>query len=513
VKPENVLVAEAPSGGVANLVDAVVKVADFGLARAVEASSTDDPGQLLATVAYVAPELVSDGHADARTDVYSAGIVLFEMLTGRVPFDGDEPVHVAWQHVDNDVPKPSTVVNGTPAALDDLVVRATRRDPGARPTDAGAMLAEVQVVKDDLGAANVETALLRQVPARPAPQPAAPHPVAERTAVFPAAAGHRPAWAKLPEQGGGRRGGSLPAAPDDHLTGFLRGGDRRRVPILAAVVLMVLTVIGSAWWVTMGRYTDSPQLVNMTRAQAEQKATQKGFKLFYADGEYSETVKKDVVLDQHPKVDQRIVKGGTITLLLSLGPERYAVPDVTGMELAAAKGELEQIKLKLKEGDGQYSDTVPEGVVISTDPGVDTSLKPGATVTVVVSKGRAPITVPDLAKKNINEVRALLQQLGLAAVESYQDSDAPADTVIGQSPEAGTGVAKDAEIKLDVSKGPPLVTVPRVLDLPCPQGQQALQAANLKVRIDFNPNGTVRSQNPPENTQVPPQTEVAIQCF
>jgi serine/threonine-protein kinase len=508
VKPENVLVAEAPSGGVANLVDAVVKVADFGLARAVEASSTDDPGQLMATVAYVAPELVSDGHADARTDVYSAGIVLFEMLTGRVPFDGDEPIHVAWQHVDNDVPKPSTVVKGTPPALDDLVLRATRRDPGARPTDAGAMLAEVQLVKDDLGAANVETALLRQVPARHAP-----HPAAEPTAVFPAAAGDRPAWAKLPEQDRGRRGGSPPIAPDDGLTGFLRGGDRRRIPILAAVVLMVLTVVGSTWWVTMGRYTDSPQLVNMTRAQAEQKATQEGFKLFYADGKYSETVKKDVVLDQNPKVDQRIVKGGTITLSLSLGPERYPVPDVTGMELAAAKGELEQVKLKVKEGDGQYSDTVPEGVVISTDPAVNTSLKPGATVTVVVSKGRAPITVPDLANKNINEARALLQQLGLAAVESYKDSDAPADTVIGQSPKAGTGVEKDAEIKLDVSKGPPLVTVPRVIDMPCPQGQQSLQAANLKVRIDFNPNGIVRSQSPPENTQVPPQTEVAIQCF
>src|SRR3954466_4299529 len=155
VKPENVLVAEAPSGGTANLVDSVVKVADFGLARAVEASSTDESGQLIATVAYVAPELVTDGHADARTDVYSAGIVLFEMLTGTVPYDGDVPVDVAWQPVDNDVPKPSSMVHGVPPALDDLVARATRRDPGARPTDAGAMLAEVQNARDDLGTAAV----------------------------------------------------------------------------------------------------------------------------------------------------------------------------------------------------------------------------------------------------------------------------------------------------------------------------------------------------------------------
>jgi serine/threonine-protein kinase len=152
-------------------------------------------------------------------------------------------------------------------------------------------------------------------------------------------------------------------------------------------------------------------------------------------------------------------------------------------------------------------------VVISTDPKADTSLRPGETVTVVVSKGRAPITVPDLSGKNINEARAILQQLGLAAVESYKDNEAPADTVIGQSPKAGSGVEKDAEVKLDVSKGPPLVTVPRVVDLPCPQAQQQLQALNLRVRVDFNPNGIARAQQPGENTQVPPQTEVAIQCI
>src|SRR4051812_1333034 len=196
VKPENVLVAEAPSGGAGNLIDAVVKVADFGLARAVEASSVDDSGQLMATVAYVAPELVTDGPADARTDVYSARIVLFEMLTGRVPFDGDDPVAVAWQHVDNDVPAPSGIVKGLPTVLDDLVARATRRDPGARPTDAGALLAEVQTVRDDLGAANVETALLRQVPSR--------HAAADATALVPAytTTGDRPSWARLPEQAG-----------------------------------------------------------------------------------------------------------------------------------------------------------------------------------------------------------------------------------------------------------------------------------------------------------------------
>ncbi|HEX5205417.1 Stk1 family PASTA domain-containing Ser/Thr kinase [Paractinoplanes rhizophilus] len=506
VKPENVLVAEAPSGGKANLVDAVVKVADFGLARAVEASSVDESGQLMATVAYVAPELVTDGHADARTDVYSAGIVLYEMLTGRVPFDGDDPVAVAWQHVDNDVPPPSQTVKGSPQALDALVARATRRDPGARPTDAGAMLAEVQTVRDQLGAASVETALLRQVPG-------SRHAAADATAMVPAvsaAVADRPSWARLPEQS---RNAQTYRRGDPELRSST-GPDRRRILLSAAVAVMVLVVIGSTWWVTLGRYTDAPSMVNMTKDQAELYARQHNFELFYADGAYSENVPKDTVVSQSPAAQEKIVKGGTITLTLSLGKERFEVPDLTGLELAAAKTELAQANLKYKEGTGQYSDTVPEGAVLSTNPAKGTELKRGDTVTVVTSKGRAPISVPNLVGKNVNVARNELQQLGLTAVERYKDSDKPADEVIAQSPKAGTGAANDAEVTLDVSKGPPLITIPDVNNQQCQQAQGTLQQQGLQVQITgFNPQGFVRGMNPPANTQVPPQSQVILQCF
>jgi serine/threonine-protein kinase len=274
----------------------------------------------------------------------------------------------------------------------------------------------------------------------------------------------------------------------------------------------VLTVIGTTWYVTVGRYTDTPQLVNMTRPQAEAAAQRDGFGLVYTDGQYSETAPKDTVLAQTPSATERIVNGGTITLKLSLGPERYPVPDLAGIELSAAKGQLDNLKLGLKQGTGQYSDTVPQGSVISTDPKTGTPLKPGSTVTVVVSKGKAPITVPDLSGKNINDARAQLAALGLTAVEQYKQNDAPADTVIGQTPKAGTGVAKDAEIKLDVSQGPPAVTVPDLTNQPCQQAAQTLQQMSLQPNIQFNPNGFVRNQQPPPNTPVPPQTQVILQC-
>lgn len=514
VKPENVLVAEAPSGGSGDLIDAVVKVADFGLARAVEASTSDNSGQLMATVAYVAPELVTDGHADARTDVYSAGIVLFEMLTGKVPYDGDDPVEVAWQHVDHDVPAPSTVVRGLPPALDDLVARATRREPGARPTDAGALLAEVQTVKDDLGAQNAETALLRAVPATQPNRHAAMDATALVPAVGATSVGQRPSWARLPEQAPRppRRAGSTFTS-----TGKPPGGpkyDRRRILLMSAVAVMVLVVLGSTWWVTMGRYTDAPNLVNMTKAQAELYAKQHHFEVFYAAPAYSDAAAKDSVIDQKPKAGEKVVKGGTLTLTLSLGPEQFPVPDdLVGHELSAVQGELDTLGLKLKQGKGQYSDTIPEGSVVSTDPKAGAQLKRGDTVTVVVSQGKAPISVPDESGKNINDARNELQGLGLSVDEKYVDGNQPTDTVISQSPKPGTGASQNDTITLNVSKGPPQVGIPDVQNQPCAQAQQTLQGAGLVPQVSGNPNAFARGTNPPAGTQVPGQTQVQLLCF
>ncbi|MBX7264714.1 Stk1 family PASTA domain-containing Ser/Thr kinase [Micromonospora sp. Llam7] len=516
VKPENVLVAEAPSGGPANLVDSVVKVTDFGLARAVEASTDHDSGnQLMATVAYVAPELVTDGRADARTDVYSTGIVLFEMLTGRVPYDGDRPIDIAWQHVDRDVPAPSTLVPGLPRVLDDLVARATRRDPAARPSDAGTLLSTVQVARDGLGDRNTQTTTLTPVP----DGPAVSQPTMVVATVRPT---DRPTWARLPEGAPPTRGRrrAAPSGGDGlrsrlaTLGARLSGEWNGRLAVAVVVVVLGLLAALGGWWFGVGRYTTAPQLVSMSKAEAQAQAAQGGFTLRYGEPRHDDQVPRDGVVDQNPASAGRILKGGVITVTLSLGPERFPVPDVVGKEFDLAEADLASAQLEVVKGAARYDDGLPEGVVVATKPEAGKEVKPGDEITVFLSKGRAPITVPNLVGKSLNDARAQIAQLDLVLVEpTYKQSDKPRDEVIGQSPADGGGVERGAQIRLEVSEGPPLVTVPRVVDLPCQQAKQVLESQGFPVTVQFNPNAVTRFQNPNENAQVPPGTQITIGCF
>ncbi len=515
IKPENVLVAAPPSGG--SLVDAVVKVADFGLARAVEASAADSGAHLMATVAYVAPELVTDGHADPRTDVYSAGIVLFEMLTGQVPYDGGQPVEIAWRHVDQDVPAPSGYVAGLPAAVDDLVARATRRDPAGRPTDAGAFLAEVQAVREDLGTAAAGARVAAQ-PTVPVPIATSPAPSNDATQTF--AMPDRPSWARLPGQQPPRRSTTYPSRPRregglpalwQRLTGTPRG---RQALIAAVAVVAVLAAVG-IWWFGFGRYGSTPSLVGLDQAKATSVARQDGFTVRTGPGQFSDKIPKGTVLDQRPEASHKLVKGGAITLTLSLGPERYTIPDYNGRAYDDVADSLTGMKLIPKRVD-VYDDTMPVGNVLSTDPAAGTVVPPGVEVTVKVSKGKAPITVPNVVGQDGTAAQQQLQGLGLVVAFTQQQSDKPANQVIAQSIPDGSGAQKGQTIILTVSSGPPLVTVPDLTNkgYSLDQATQILAQVGLTATAVFNfPGGQVRQQNPQPNSQVPKGTQVQLWVY
>ncbi len=507
IKPENVLVAEPPGGG--SLVDAVVKVADFGLARAVEASADEHGGPLLATVAYVAPELVTNGHADPRTDVYSAGIVLFEMLTGRVPYDGGKPVEVAWRHVDHDVPPPSKYVAGLPHVLDDLVARATRRDPGARPTDAGAMLSEVQAAREDV-AASAATSRVMAAPTVPVASIDPP------TRAIPA---QRPSWSRLPsrtpETGPGRRRAA--PAPAGGLVGWyqqLVSSPRGRRGVAAALVALGLVVAVGGWWFGVGRYTQAPNFLGMSQAQAVAAAQNNGFDLAFDAGQFDEKIAKDTVIGQRPAGNQRVVKGSTITLTLSLGPERYKIPDENGLAFDAAVAQLTSMKLVPKRTD-VYDDTMPAGNVLSTEPAAGAVVPPGTEVVLKVSKGKAPITVPNLVNMDLATAQQKLASLGLQVATQQQTSDKPANTVIAQDPPDGSGVEKNTRVILTISSGPPLVAVPDVTNkgYTFDQANAILAQVGLVGVKAFELPGQVRQQSPAPGAQVPKGTQVQLWIY
>jgi serine/threonine-protein kinase len=517
VKPENVLVAESP-GDAHNLIDGVVKVADFGLARAVEASADETGSHLMATVAYVAPELVTDGHADPRTDVYSAGIVLFEMLTGRVPYEADRPVEVAWQHVDRDVPFPSRYVPGLPAAVDDLVARATRRDPGGRPTDAGAMLAEVQAVREDIG--TVTTGRSRQ--------PAPPTVMVPRFESVPQTqpqtqtyqASRRPSWARLPAPAPAPTAGRRHRTEAGHSTGGgglqgllaqINANPRTRLAVIAAMLTFGLLVAVGGYWFGVGRYTDTPDLRTKTAQQAAREATAAGFKVKFGEPKFDAAVPKDEVLGQDPPAGGRILSGGTITLTLSLGPEVYKVPDIAGKEWDLAQVDLQALKLTGNRTD-KFDDAVPAGYVVDTDPRIGTQVKPGQAITVFVSKGPNPVKVPLLVGKQVEQAKQDLAKvkIALGKVEEVE-SDKPKGEVVSQSIGDGNSVADGMVMDLQISKGPAQIPMPEVRNMPLEQARQQLEALGLVV--DSQGFGTVRQQNPAPGTPVLPGQHVSLFAF
>ena len=294
---------------------------------------------------------------------------------------------------------------------------------------------------------------------------------------------------------------------------YVLANPRGRIVVLAACVALGVLLATGGWWFGVGRYGTAPQFTTLSKVDAVGRAQQSGFTLKYDGGRYDEKIPKDTVLDQRPGPGARIVKGGTVTLTLSLGPERYPVPDILGKSYDLAVADLTARKLVPIRRDA-YDDNMPAGNVLAVDPKVGVPGRPGDKVTVTVSRGKAPITIPNVTGRNVDEARPALIAMGLLVDVQEKESDKPKGQVLEQSPAEGAGVVPGATVKLVVSSGPKQVPMPGVKTRACAEGKAALEALGLRVSVQgANPNGTVIEQNPAEGTPVPAGTEVVIWCF
>ena len=480
IKPENVLISD----------DGRVKVADFGLARAVsDAGSSATTGMIIGTVAYLSPEQVEHGDADGRSDIYSAGILLYELITGSTPHAGESPLAIAYQHVNTDVPAPSGVKADIPAEADALVVTATRRDPNLRYPTAAAFLADVRRARAML----------------PAPRPFMD--VRDTVVVDRATAA-------------GMTAGNSTSAMRSEVSYDRNPTARRRGPWVALAIALVVAVAAfGGWWLAAGpgKTIPTPDVLGLTTSQAQSALATAGLTLEVAEEVFSEDAPADVIVSTDPAPGDGVREAGSVMVTISLGPERYLVPDVQGLTPEAATAAINAANLAIGGRVEGFSDDIPAGSVSGTDPKIGESLKPLTPVDLVISKGPKPVVIPDVVGKRAAVSRSTLEAAGLVVTPSSKFSEKVADgRVISVSPPSGTKVDSGSSVAVVISKGPPPVVVPNLVDLPRRKAIAALAAVGLKAKVeagDFTPLNRVISQSPAAGQETPKGSTVTIRII
>lgn len=509
IKPENILV---PTDGPA-------KVADFGLARAVSEGSTSATGNMLGTVAYIAPEIAQTAKADARSDLYSVGIMLYEMLTGAVPWADESPLQIVHHHASDDVPSPSADLPWIPREIDDLVAALTARDPANRCADASDALDLVaraaasipsdianrraEVAREDSRSGSGTTALHTEVMPTHLTQ-AMPAPAVTTATALPAATAvttvHTSTSTETPSAG------ELPA----------KMSTRAILLAVIAFLLIVAASFGGSWWWTEygpGSYLTMPTTTGRDLADVQADLGAIGL-ASSVEEEFSDDVQSGIVTHSDPDGGSSVHKSTNVQLYVSKGIDMKDVPNVVGKGQDEASRTLTDAGLALGAVTDAYSEEVPPGQVISQSVAAGTSLAHDSTVDVVLSKGREPRTVPTLTGKGASAAKSSIEALGLVAspTEAYSDT-VPEGQVISQQTREGSTVYRGDSVSYTVSKGPETVTVPDVVGLQRQEARNKLEGSGLTVQEDLILGGffnTVRSSDPAGGSKVKKGSTVTI---
>jgi eukaryotic-like serine/threonine-protein kinase len=451
LKPQNVLIDD----------EGRARVADFGIARAGENSDITATGSVMGTAQYISPEQAQGKPTTPRSDIYSIGVILYEALTGRVPFEGESAVAVALKQVSEAPRRPSAINPNVPPALDAVVMRALAKDPDARFKDADAFLKALDAAE--------------KAPDTPRPQDTAAY-----AAVTPEGVADIPGEEVVEEE----------------------WVERRRPPWRWIIIALLAAAVAGlvAFALTRPSHVSVPDVIGQDVDAATQVLDSNGFEV--AIKAVPSGAPRNQVVEQDPIPTDRgggkAEEGSTVTLSVSSGPAIVAVPDVAGLSLRDATTRLEKAGFKVTSRD-EFSNTVPKGQAIATEPAAGTQLSTSQVVTVVVSRGTNQVEVPDVTGLDDQAALAALQNAGLSGVLVQRDSTEPEGTVLNQSPGAGKLVARGSQVTVFASTG--AITVPDVV------GQNRKTAVNALKKAGFTAAVTE------ENTDDPAQVRRVISEF
>jgi serine/threonine protein kinase len=456
IKPENILVSK----------EGRIKIADFGLARGALLGSTmtAESSVILGSVSYLSPEQVQRGVSDARSDVYSLGIVLFELLTGQKPYQGEDPVQIAIRHVNDRVPAPSTINPNISPEVDELVLKTTDIDPDKRPRDAGELQELLRALSEKLDPKRRQLSLELDLP---------PLPIKSNTKENK----NRNRKTIQKEETVAKKEKTTPTKKSSTSPRVKRN---RRVAAGLAVALGVL-----AWYIVVGPGSKVvvPSLAGLTTNQAKSQLEDLGLNLDIAREKYSEDIPEGKVISSEPAGGGRIDPNGTVAVTVSRGKERYAVPNLQGLKIQVAENLLKDNKLILGEVVEEFSSEFPKGFIMRSAPTAGERIKRDSQVNIFISKGVEQIGVNSYQGKSGEQALNELTEAGFEVETKYiYSEDLPIGAVISQSPTAGE-LDKGSKITLLVSKGSEFVFIPNIFSLTQAKAVATLKDLELKVIV------------------------------
>ena len=470
IKPENILISR----------EGRIKIADFGLAKGplLGSTMTAEASIIMGSVSYLSPEQVQRGVADSRSDVYAVGITAFEIFTGKKPYDGAEPIQIAFMHVNERVPRVSTFRSDIPSALDDLIYQATSSDADDRPRDAGEFHQRLLAINATLNPKENQLSLELDIPIEPMRPASKVKSLRKRV---------RELTSQIPKQVEESVEIPSPIEPESTAQINKRRRASKRVRRNRKIALVLAISVGVSGWYTLigpGSRVVVPSTVGANQEELLQALSPLGLKSIVVEERYSEEIASGLVIASIPEGGGKVEQGGTVKIILSKGAERYSVPNLLGLTPDAASTSITKSPLVVGTVKEIFSSTIPKGYIISSSPAAGTRVKRGTKVSFVVSKGIEQVLIASYIGMSGEQALTELTEAGFNVTSTYAFSEVRlAGEVISQVPAGGTSANKASAVSIVISKGGQFSYIPNLFSIEEIKAVKALEDLGLKVIV------------------------------